>query len=81
VARRVQEVEGEPLMLEARHRRADRNAALALERPQSERSLAPHSARRPSCPTAPVFRDLEPGYVLTGRICSSGIVSEVEVSE
>src|SRR6266566_1250231 len=32
VARRVQEVEGEPLVLEAHHRRGDRDAALALDR-------------------------------------------------
>jgi hypothetical protein len=32
VARRVEEVEGVPLMLEAHHRRRDRDAALALDR-------------------------------------------------
>src|SRR6266851_8905503 len=32
VARRVQQVEGEPLVLEAHHRRGDRDAALALDR-------------------------------------------------
>src|ERR1700737_4489648 len=31
VARRVEEVEGEPLMLEAHHRRGNRDAALALD--------------------------------------------------
>ena len=32
VARRVEQVEGEPLMLEAHHRRGHRDAALALDR-------------------------------------------------
>ena len=32
VARRVEQVEGEPLVLEAHHRRGDRDAALALDR-------------------------------------------------
>jgi hypothetical protein len=32
MARRVQEVEGEPLMLKAHHRREHRDAALALDR-------------------------------------------------
>ena len=32
VARRVEQVEGEPRMLEAHHRRGDRDAALALDR-------------------------------------------------
>jgi hypothetical protein len=32
VARRVEQVEGEPLMLEAHHCRGDRDAALALDR-------------------------------------------------
>jgi hypothetical protein len=32
VARRVEEVEGEPLMLKAHHRRGNRDAALALDR-------------------------------------------------
>jgi hypothetical protein len=32
VARRVEQVEGEPLMLKAHHRRGDRDAALALDR-------------------------------------------------
>jgi hypothetical protein len=32
VARGVEEVEGEPLVLEAHHRRGDRDAALALDR-------------------------------------------------
>jgi hypothetical protein len=43
VARRVEEVEGEPLMLEAHHRRADRDAARALDRPPIR---APAAARR-----------------------------------
>jgi hypothetical protein len=32
VARRVEQVEGEPLMLEAHHRRGDRDVVLALDR-------------------------------------------------
>jgi hypothetical protein len=32
VARRVEQIEGEPLLLEAHHRRGDRDAALALDR-------------------------------------------------
>ena len=32
VARRVEQVEGEPLVLEAHHRRGDRDAALTLDR-------------------------------------------------
>jgi hypothetical protein len=40
VARRVQEVEGESLILEAHHRRGDRDAALALDR----HPVRPHPA-------------------------------------
>ena len=46
VARRVEHVEGEPFMLEAHHRRGDRDAALALDR-HPIRAHPPPLAARP----------------------------------
>ena len=46
VARRVEQVEGEPLMLEAHHRRGDRDAALALDRHPIRAHPPPLAARR-----------------------------------
>jgi hypothetical protein len=45
VARRVEEVEGEPLMLKAHHRRGDRDAALALDRHPIRAHPPPLAAR------------------------------------
>jgi hypothetical protein len=45
VARRVQQVEGEPLMLEAHHRRGDRDAAFALDRHPVRAHPPPFAAR------------------------------------
>jgi hypothetical protein len=52
VARPVEQVEGEPLMLEAQHRRGNRGAALALDRIQSERTRR----RSPYCPSSSGWR-------------------------
>jgi hypothetical protein len=55
LARRVQEVEGEPLVLKAHHRRGDRDAALALDAIQSERARrrAPRALTSPASWIAP----------------------------
>jgi hypothetical protein len=45
VAPRVEEVEGEPLVLEAHHRRGDRDAALALDRHPIRAHPPPLAAR------------------------------------
>ena len=45
VTRRVEEVEGEPLVLEAHHRRGDRNAAQALDRHPTRAHPPPRAAR------------------------------------
>jgi hypothetical protein len=45
VARRVEQVEGEALMLEAHHRRGDRDAALALDRHPIRAHPPPLAAR------------------------------------
>ena len=45
VARRVEQVEGEPRMLEAHHRRGDRDAALALDRHPIRAHPPPLAAR------------------------------------
>jgi hypothetical protein len=45
VARRVEQVEREPLVLEAHHRRRDRNAALALDRHRIRAHPLPLAAR------------------------------------
>jgi hypothetical protein len=45
VARRVEQVEGEPLVLEAHHRRGDRDAALALDRHPIRAHPPPLAAR------------------------------------
>jgi hypothetical protein len=55
VARRVEQVEGEPLMLEAHHRRGDRDAALALDHHPVRAHLPPRALTSPaswhaSCP-------------------------------
>ena len=45
VARRVEQVESEPLVLEAHHRRGDRDAALALDRHPVRAHPPPLAAR------------------------------------
>jgi hypothetical protein len=45
VARRVEQAEGEPFMLEARHRRGHRDAALALDRHPVRAHPPPLAAR------------------------------------
>ena len=49
VTRRVEQVEGEPLMLKAHHRRGDRDAALALDR----HPVRAHPRRSPRALTSP----------------------------
>jgi hypothetical protein len=53
VARRVEQVEGEPLMLEAHHRRGDRNAALALDRHPIRAHPPPRAVTSPANWMAP----------------------------
>ena len=56
VARRVEQVEGEPLMLEAHHRRGDGDAALALDR----HPIRAHPPPSPRASTSPANRIAPP---------------------
>jgi hypothetical protein len=53
VARRVEQVEGEPLVLEAHHRRGDRDAALALDQSERTRRRSPRAFTSPASWSAP----------------------------